>query len=135
MQDVSIPGEDHSLARQSASAVVAQKVCQVVGIHTEPRPRGSGAGSKQTCVKFHRSFTGTAALRVERLSQKLTANSQKLPSKEKPHRTCPRTYGTNPMRLAQGWAGVWRRAIWFYNLRRTIPGQVRVLFFLARNAR
>jgi hypothetical protein len=32
------------------------------------------------------------------------------------------------MRLAQGWAEVWRRAIWFYNLSGSIPGQVRVLF-------
>jgi len=46
-------------------------------------------------------------------------------AKEKPHRTCPQTFGTNPMRLAQGWAGVWRRAIWY---------TTRVASFLARSA-
>jgi hypothetical protein len=66
----------------------------------------------------------------------LSGSEQKAPGfaghnysqKEKPHRTCPQTFGTNPMRLAQGWAGVRRRAAWFYNVCRTIPDQVRVLF-------
>ena len=44
---------------------------------------------------------------------------------EKPHRMVPKTFGTMPMRLAQGWAGVRRRAIWITTF---------VAPFLARSA-
>jgi len=81
------------------------------------------------------SVAGAWVRRSSLRSLRLCERSWFCPTKEKPHRTCPQTFGTNPMRLAQCWAEGRRRAIWIYRLGRTIPGQVRVLFFLARNAR